>query len=155
MTLFTIGYEGLGIDEFTGFLVRNKVKRIADVRKNPISRKKGFSKRKLAEALAGNGIEYTHVPELGVPTEWRKRAKNEEITRAKMFRDYVKKILPKEPEAFEALEILIKRKGLALLCYEADASDCHRRFVAEELVKRSRGRLKVKDLQVLRPQGKY
>lgn len=50
MDLFTVGYEGLEIDDFTKFLKRHRIQLVADLRKNPVSRKRGFSKHKLAEA---------------------------------------------------------------------------------------------------------
>jgi uncharacterized protein (DUF488 family) len=148
MKLYTVGYEGCDIDEFTTALKKKGVRQVADLRKNPVSRKKGFSKRLLGEALAKKKIEYIHVPGLGVPTEWRKKAKEEVITRKKMFHDYVKKILPKQPEDIEALKSLMRKKGLALLCYEAEAADCHRHFVAQEIVRTTKGKVDVVDLEV-------
>lgn len=150
MKFFTIGYEGLSIEEFVAALVKNKIGIIADVRKNPVSRKKGFSKRQLGKALEEAGIKYRHFPGLGVPTEWRKKAKNEEITRKKMFRDYVRKILPKQGEDLDVLGKILKREKLSLLCYEADFSDCHRKFVADELLERGAKNLSVKNLTVER-----
>lgn len=91
--IYTIGYENCEIDEFVRGLRTQKIKTVADLRKNPVSRKPGFAKSRLAAALGSVGIEYIHVPELGVPTEWRKLAKAEILTRKKMFRDYEKKIL--------------------------------------------------------------
>ena len=48
---FTIGYEGRAIDEYMNLLLENHVKVLCDVRKNPISRKRGFSKTALSEEL--------------------------------------------------------------------------------------------------------
>jgi uncharacterized protein (DUF488 family) len=148
MKLYTVGYEGCDIHEFTAALKKKGIKQVADLRKNPISRKKGFSKRLLGEALAEKKIAYIHLPGLGVPTEWRKQAKAEIITRKKMFRDYVKKILPKQQDDIALLKKLMRKKGLALLCYEADASDCHRRFVSDELVRVEKDPVTVVDLEV-------
>ncbi len=77
MKIFTVGYEGQDIQDFVDFLAKNKITIIADVRKNPVSRKKGFSKNKLAESLATQKIGYMHLPNLGVPSAWRKKAKEE------------------------------------------------------------------------------
>lgn len=148
MKLYTVGYEGCDIDEFTEALKLNGIEQVADLRKNPVSRKRGFSKRLLGEALAEKKIEYVHMGSLGVPTEWRKQAKEEIITRQKMFRDYVKKILPKQQEDILALQKLMKEKNLALLCYETDASDCHRRFVSDEIQRVTKGKVEVVDLLV-------
>jgi uncharacterized protein (DUF488 family) len=148
MKLFTIGYEGSNIEEFTESLKKQKIHTVADLRKNPVSRKKGFSKRLLGEALHEKGIDYVHLPGLGVPTEWRKKAKEEIITRKRMFSDYVRKILPKQQDDIAALKKLMKKKGLAILCYEKDAGDCHRHFVASEIVRQEKGKVKVVNLDV-------
>ncbi|HRO68233.1 MAG TPA: DUF488 domain-containing protein [Pseudobdellovibrionaceae bacterium] len=138
---------GFEIDEFVSFLARKKIRRLIDVRKNPVSRKKGFSKNKLAEALSGKKIEYIHVPGLGVPKEWRKRAEKHEITRQEMFLDYRKKVLPAAREELALVQKLLEEKNSVLLCYEADAADCHRRFAVEALRKRMKGDLEVVDLK--------
>ncbi len=103
MKLFTVGYEGSDIEEFVAGLRKSGVTHLADIRKNPVSRKKGFSKKRMAEQLALVGIEYTHWPSLGVPTLWRKEAKAKLITREKMFKDYVKKVLPEAADEIDEL----------------------------------------------------
>lgn len=146
MAVFTVGYEGCDIDEFVAFLRREKIEQIVDTRKNPVSRKRGFSKNRLAGALKTKKIDYVHVPALGVPREWRREVKDGEITRKQMFARYEKKILPLADQEILAL---IKRSGrmkIALLCYEADPSDCHRSQVAARMRKLSKKKLKVIDL---------
>lgn len=120
---------------------------IVDVRKNPVSRKKGFSKRQLGLALGEQDIEYLHLPELGMPREWRKKAKEGIITRKRMFQDYTKKVLPKQEKEIQLIRKLLREKKTALLCFEADASDCHRRNVSDE-VQRVDKKVKVEDLEV-------
>lgn len=136
MKLYTIGYEGHDLDEFITTLKKNKIKNLIDIRKNPVSRKRGFSKNKLREALAEQGIEYHHLGELGVPSEWRKQAKEEIISRKKMFSNYVSKILPKEDLAIRDIITLAKKKKSVLLCYEREAMDCHRFYLSKEIQKR-------------------
>ena len=50
-----------------------------------------------------------------------------------MFSDYRRRVLPKAERELALLKSLIPKTRLALLCYEAEASDCHRRFVAEAI----------------------
>lgn len=133
MKIYTIGYEGFDIQEFCKFLKKKKISLIADVRKNPVSRKKGFSKNKLAEALSHYGISYNHYPELGVPSAWRKLAREHKITREKMFKRYEDQVLPKAETSLEKLYKSAKDEKVALLCFEADHSDCHRHFVSDKL----------------------
>lgn len=147
MKLFTVGYEGTHIEEFADFLKAKGVKLVADVRKNPISRKKGFSKNKLAENLRLKGIDYVHRPGLGVPSAWRKLNKDKKLSRAKMFRDYEEKILPEHEAEILELCALMKSGGLALLCYEADAADCHRSWVVAEMKRKCKRKFNVVDLQ--------
>lgn len=148
--LYTIGYENCEIDEFVEALSRSKIRWVADVRKNPVSRKPGFSKSRLAAKLGEAGIEYLHLPELGVPTQWRKDAKAELISRDRMFQDYRRKVLPKAHNQIERLKSLVSkstdRSRVAVLCYEADACDCHRADVAKKVAKSE----DIRDLDLLK-----
>ncbi len=149
MTFYTVGYEGLDIQDFVALLKKNKIRKLIDIRKNPVSRKKGFSKSRLNEALLAAGIEYHHFGSLGVPTEWRKKQKAELITRKKMFSDYVKKILPKEEDTINQVIRLGKARGrAALLCYEEDPLDCHRSLLLEKV----QAQHKAKVVHIRRPQ---
>lgn len=151
MEIYTVGYEGLDIEEFTSFLKKKRIQMIADIRKNPVSRKKGFSKHKMAAALKEKKIDYIHLAGLGTPSAWRKLADQGLMTREKMFEEFVDKIIPTHPEELEQLRKLMKEKRVALLCYEADASDCHRSFVAHELQRLEKGKLEVVDLKLVVP----
>lgn len=151
MKLFTVGYESTEVGAFVAFLKKKGVELIVDVRKNPVSRKKGFSKNKLAENLSTVGIEYLHLPSLGMPIEWRRKAKAGTITRTKMFQEYVKKILPKERKDIDLIRQLLREKNTCLLCFEADPSDCHRRNVSDE-VQRIDKKVKVVDLEFFPPE---
>lgn len=146
MTVYTIGYQDSQIDDFVAFLARKKIEEIIDVRKNPVSRKKGFSKHKLAAALATKNIGYCHFPELGVPQAWRQAAHSHRITREKMFRDYDEKILPVRQHVLDEILAHIKAKPIALLCFEHEAEDCHRLHLARRL-KQTKKRLKIVNLE--------
>lgn len=146
MTVYTIGYQETAIDKFITFLKRKKIKEIVDVRKTPMSRKKGFSKNKLAEALKEVNIAYSHFGELGVPQAWRRAAHAHRISREKMFRDYAEKILPVREQALKDVADKVKHHKVALLCFEHDASDCHRLLVAQRLKRKVRG-LKIVNLE--------
>ena len=70
-SLFTIGYEGSSFEGYLNRLIKNNVKVLVDVRRNPLSRKYGFSKKTLAETVKKLGIGYVHIPELGIVSEKR------------------------------------------------------------------------------------
>ena len=66
--LASIGYEGRTFENYLNALIRNGITILCDVRKNPISRKYGFSKATLKNACDGIGIKYRHYPDLGIPS---------------------------------------------------------------------------------------
>lgn len=74
-SLFTLGYEGLTIEAFIARLQAAQVKTVVDVRKLPLSRKKGFSKTAFCAALSAHGIAYLHAPALGCPKPIRNQYK--------------------------------------------------------------------------------
>lgn len=46
--LFTIGYEGISLEEYLNRLIINNIRLLVDVRRNPVSQKYGFSKKLLS-----------------------------------------------------------------------------------------------------------
>src|SRR5437588_3825906 len=70
--LVTIGYEGRSLEMYLNELLRDGVTMLCDVRRNPLSRKYGFSKSTLSKACEGVGIRYEHLPELGIAAEKRR-----------------------------------------------------------------------------------
>lgn len=69
--IFTIGYEGRTLEAFINTLIRNGIKLLCDVRKNPASRKFGFSGKMLKRILNSAGIKYISIPALGIASEKR------------------------------------------------------------------------------------
>ncbi|WP_326796784.1 DUF488 family protein [Streptomyces sp. NBC_01808] len=130
--LWSAGYEGRDIDSFVAALIDSHVSVVADVRLTPISRKKGFSKTRLKEALAEVGIEYTHLRGLGNPKDnrepfWDGRV---EVGQAR-FRS-----LLRSDEAQADLDRLAEHaqtSRVAVLCFEKDESRCHRQVVLETI----------------------
>ncbi|QKW17434.1 DUF488 domain-containing protein [Verrucosispora sp. SN26_14.1] len=125
-----VGYEGRSIGEFVSGLVDMNVTRLVDVRMTPISRKRGFSKSALSQALAAQGIVYEHRRELGNPKENRPGfgGSPEELRSARAA--YASLLHHAEPSAaLDALAESGQRELVALLCFEADESRCHRQVV--------------------------
>jgi uncharacterized protein (DUF488 family) len=129
MTLYTAGYEGLTIDAFIARLKQAGIDKVLDVREYPLSRKKGFSKNAFAQRLAAEGIGYEHNRALGCPKPVRKQYKEdgEWGTYARDFRAYVRTQGP----VLEALVSSVLGQRICMVCYEADASFCHRSLIAE------------------------
>jgi len=131
--IFSIGYEGKDIDSFLDALVRNGIEAVVDVRANAFSMNFAFSKKKLAHSLELAGIGYLHVPELGIPGKYRKGLEAGDYS--ELFDFYEKGILGEQAEAAAAVAKMGKERRIALLCFEADAGNCHRGVLARHLEK--------------------
>lgn len=130
--LFTIGYEGTDIERLIATLNAAGVKQLADVRAVAISRKKGFSKTKLSQALAASDIEYLHFRDLGDPKPGREAARRGDI---ELFREIYTKHMASDVALSDlaSLEKVASAKATCLLCFERDPSTCHRRIIANRL----------------------
>lgn len=131
MNLFTIGYEGLNIDQFMSLLSKHGIETVVDIRELPLSRKPGFSKKALANALHGSGLDYVHMVKLGCPKPVRDgyRADGD----WKRYTVGFLKHLKAQQDAIADLAELAKTSTCALLCFEADFNFCHRSMVAESV----------------------
>jgi uncharacterized protein (DUF488 family) len=135
--IYSVGYEGMSLEGLVERLTGARVAVLVDVRLNPVSRKPGFSRRRLAEAMEAVGIEYVHEKELGNPPENRDSFKNGtgEAGRAKM-----REIL--ENGAGAALDRVVglaSDQRVALLCFERDRHRCHREVITDMAVERNPG----------------
>lgn len=132
MRLATIGYERAALPEVIAKLEGAGVELVIDVRAVAASRRAGFSKTMFAASLDEAGIGYVHLRDLGTPKEGRLAARAGRID--EMHAVYQGQLA--KPEAQLALDQAIElaeARPVALLCYEADAKDCHRRIVADLL----------------------
>lgn len=131
--LFTIGYEGISIDGYLDRLIERDIRLVIDVRKNPLSRKYGFSKRQLEELLANVEIRYAHEPEVGVASHLR-QSMDAPQDYARLFEHYAEEILPDQrPVLDKIVEATRKHRRVALTCFEADPQMCHRHKITEAI----------------------
>lgn len=135
-TVFTIGYEGADVDRFLAALADAGVATLADVRAVALSRKRGFSKTALRDALASRDIGYEHFIRLGTPKAGREAARAGDG--ALMRRIYCDEVLATGPaqEALRDLESLAASRPICLLCFERDPANCHRTVLAQRLAER-------------------
>lgn len=135
-TVFTIGYEGATMQSFLAALTDAGVKLLVDIRAVASSRRPGFSKTPISANLADAGIEYLHLRRLGTPADGRAAARAGK--HAEMRRIFSKHLAT--DEAQEALADLVEltrsARPIALLCFEADPTHCHRNIVASALAER-------------------
>jgi len=131
--LFTIGYEGLSVESYLTTLLKSAITILCDVRRNPISRKYGFSKSTLARSCENVGIRYEHLPELGIASEQRKGLDTQADFDA-LFDDYERTWLPQQDAALSKICMWIDQKErVALTCYENLPHQCHRHCVVDAL----------------------
>jgi len=141
--LFTIGYEGLSLEEYLNKLLINNVKVLCDVRKNPLSMKYGFSKNQLNNACSGVGIEYVHFPEFGIESRHRQTL-NSQKDYDMLFEKYRNTTLKSSKPFLNRIEKLIQfKKRIALTCFEANPNQCHRKQVADKLIELNNGKYKI------------
>lgn len=129
--IISIGYEKRSVDEFLNELLKEKVQVLLDVRKNPFSRKFGFSKKKLLDYCGKLGIEYRHYPELGIEGSRRKELDTYEDYQ-RLFRVY-EKGLDEKMEVVHDIIDLAKEKKVAMFCFERDPTYCHRNVIVERI----------------------
>jgi len=132
--IYTIGYEERSVDGFLDKLIRAGVRRIVDVRANPISRKYGFAKRSLEGLASKVNIAYSHFQQLGISSEKRKEVHSAAEFR-KLFSYYEREILPQKAGELAKLAQLMKAAPSVLVCMEKEAVDCHRSRLAVQLAK--------------------
>jgi uncharacterized protein (DUF488 family) len=129
--LMGVGYEGASLQDLLLELNGRRVTTLVDVRLNPISRKKGFSKKSLAEFLTANGIAYLHVPALGNPKDNREAyaevGTNEGNAARKRYRQLLSE--PAGVQAIKELASLAEVSSVAVFCYEHSELRCHRHEV--------------------------
>lgn len=132
--LYTIGYEGVSLEEYLNKLISNDIKVLCDVRKNSLSMKYGFSKSQLQKSCEGVGIKYVHIPELGIDSDKRQEL-NTQSDYDKLFTSYRSDILPQTIGIQEeVLNLLKDKERIALTCFEANICQCHRKHLAEAIV---------------------
>jgi uncharacterized protein (DUF488 family) len=134
---FSIGHSSHALGVFAALLEGHGVRRVADVRRFPGSRRHPqFNREALAAGLAARGIGYAPVEALGgrrpaVPGSSNGGWENAE------FRGYADHMAS---AAFAAglaeLEALASAEPTAVMCAEALWWQCHRRLVADALVAR-------------------
>ncbi len=131
--LCTIGYEGRSLECYLNLLIQGGVTLLCDVRRNPLSRKYGFSKGTLAKGCEGIGIHYEHLPELGIASEDRRGLETQADYDA-LFSEYKCKRLPLQNNALTNIHRWVKEGNrVALTCFERLPQQCHRHCVAEAL----------------------
>ncbi|GAB2481171.1 hypothetical protein GCM10027063_24130 [Promicromonospora xylanilytica] len=130
------GYEGRTVEDLLDYTREVGAQTVVDVRLNPVSRKRGFSKRILTEHVESAGIGYLHLPALGNPVDNRAGFADPQSDAARAAHHRFNQEVMQKPEAAEALDRisgLLDSGPVVLVCFEADARCCHRSLVINAL----------------------
>jgi uncharacterized protein (DUF488 family) len=139
MALYTNGYEGRELAELLAMLRAEKIEKVIDIRELPLSRRRGFSKTPLGEALRAVGIEYVHLKSAGNPY----RKQKDTLPRAQLLAKY-KTHIAKADDVVDEVAAEAKGSRAALLCYEHEPAECHRSLLAPRVA--AKLKTKVRDL---------
>ncbi|WP_340586205.1 DUF488 domain-containing protein [Erythrobacter alti] len=128
--ILTIGYARATQDGVLSALIDAGVEVLADIRALPLSRRPGFSKTSLAEAIEQAGMQYRHFRHLGTPKEGRDAARRGD--RGTLKRIYEGQLeLPEALAQMAELQALAQAKRTCLLCYCEETADCHRALLID------------------------
>lgn len=132
--LFAIGYEGFSLENFLNRLIRLNVHTLVDVRRNAFSMKYGFSKAILEKACKGVGLNYVHIPELGIESAKRQTLETQKDY-DELFDDYEQTTLRENWSYLLKLQKIVEKDNrVCLMCFEKDPKQCHRTRVAKALM---------------------
>ena len=125
----TIGYQGQSVDCFFARLLKKGIRLIIDVRANPNSRQYGYSKTRLREIGQRLGIDYRHMPTLGIPSSDRSRL-SDRASYQRLLLQYERDRLPRLVDEIGVVAELMAAIPAVLVCVEKDAQCCHRSCLA-------------------------
>ena len=115
----TLGYSQKTIQNVVTSLKLAGVTLLIDIRRNPVSMyKPEFNKETIEETLRQNGIDYRHMPELGISRDARNAVYEGKITGEALV---------------ELKELTRGHRTFALMCTEVNPLRCHRHKIAELL----------------------
>jgi uncharacterized protein (DUF488 family) len=129
---YTIGFTKKNAETFFGFLRKNDVKTLIDVRLNNVSQLAGFAKRDdlpffLSELC---GTEYLHIPDLAPTKDILDGYKKDKMSWEQYEDQFLNLMARRNIE--RTMEKSILDQG-CLLCSEHEPHHCHRRLVVEYL----------------------
>jgi uncharacterized protein (DUF488 family) len=131
---FTLGYTGRKTEEIISTLVTSGVRTLVDVRQIPVSMyRPDLSKSNFRRLVEAGGMNYIHMPELGVPRDIRAKA-IETGSRDVIWDWYDEHVVEQHLKMNLHRFLNSVEHPIALMCVEIDPQECHRHrlFVALE-----------------------
>jgi len=130
---FTFGYTGRPTEEVLDLLKSAGVATVVDIRFSPVSRyKPDFSKSNLRRIVESHGLNYVHLPELGVPKSVRTLAA-ERGTRDVIWEWYDDNVVSQYVGSNLHFFFNLADHPMALMCVEIDPRACHRHRLFQAL----------------------
>jgi uncharacterized protein (DUF488 family) len=126
---YTVGYQGVDVDTLAAAAHKAGVTIVVDTRRHPTSRRPSFRREALRGSLQTHGLRYVSEPLLGVPKKVRPLARS----RPWLFRAAYRGVLHRAASVLEDTIRLAGQETIALLCFEAEAGECHRSLLAEAM----------------------
>ena len=132
--VLTVGHSSHALPRFLRILEAHGVRCLVDVRRFPGSRRHPqYGSAALEAALAGHGITYSHIVELG-----GRRSPSSDSAHAGLehpaFRGYADHMgTPEFARGVGQLIALARGSRTAVMCAEADWRRCHRRLLSDHL----------------------
>jgi uncharacterized protein (DUF488 family) len=130
---FTIGYAGRTVQDLIDLLNKAGVQSLIDIRFSPISMyRPELSKANLQRSIETAGLQYLHVPRLGVPRQIRAKAINVG-SRDVIWKWYEKSVV--QPFLQNNLDEFLNfaEHPVAFMCVELDPRECHRHLLFQAL----------------------
>jgi len=134
--IFTIGHSTRSFEAFALLLQEHGIEQLVDVRSYPVSRKfPHFSQEHLSRALEAIGIQYHHLKALGGFRKSKAANSPNQGWKSPGFRAYADYTMTKEFHlALDALVEIASEAPSAIMCAEADPSQCHRQLISDAVV---------------------
>lgn len=151
-TVWTLGHSTRSWEAFLAVLRAHRIEAIADVRRFPGSRRyPWFASDAMAGQLAGAGVAYCWLPQLGGRRKSQPGSPNGGWRNA-AFQGYADHMTSAEfGEGLGIALALAGRHRTALLCAELLWWRCHRRLIADLLQHRGHTVLHIQDEQPAQP----
>jgi uncharacterized protein (DUF488 family) len=135
MRIYTLGYEGLSLRDYTEVLVTAGVGVVLDVREHPWSQRPDFIRWRMAPALAEAGIDYIHVKSAGNPSHIRKTSQSVDECLMR-YREHLESNGECLGELYSHLRLAFERgRPACLTCYERLPENCHRSALIDGLLR--------------------
>jgi len=135
MNIFTIGFAQKSAEEFFKLLTVNKIERLVDIRLNNSSQLAGFTKQKDLQYFLKTiaKIDYIHDIKYSPTKDILDNYKSGKISWEDYKVKYYNLISARKVEDIFKNSVQGKYSNICLLCSESQATNCHRRLLAEYL----------------------